>query len=56
MTDSDTMGCLQQKTVGCHFGTLGLNFKEQKQNDPRYFKVKHAFQKMRLRASVIVRM
>ena len=26
MTDSDTMGCPEQKSAGCHFGTLGRDF------------------------------
>ena len=25
MIDSDTMGCPEQKSAGCHFGTLGRN-------------------------------
>ena len=31
------MGCLQQKSDGCHFGTLGRIFYRQKQNGRHLF-------------------
>ena len=44
MIDSDTMGCPEQKSVGCHFGTLGRNFfKGKNKMAARYFKVKYGF-------------
>ena len=44
MIDSDTMGCPQQKSAGCHFGTLGRNFLRAKTKmAARYFKVKYNF-------------
>ena len=34
MIDSDTMGCPEQKSAGCHFGTLGRNFLRAKTKWP----------------------
>ena len=34
MIDSDTMGCPEQKSAGCHFGTLGRNFLRTKTKWP----------------------
>ena len=34
MIDSDTKGCPEQKSAGCHFGTLGRNFLKAKTKWP----------------------
>ena len=34
MIDSDTMGCPEQRSAGCHFGTLGRNFLRAKTKWP----------------------
>ena len=34
MIDFDTMGCPEQKSAGCHFGTLGRNFLRAKTKWP----------------------
>ena len=34
MIDSDTMGCPEQKSAGCHFGTLGRIFSMAKTKWP----------------------
>ena len=34
MIDYDTMGCPEQESAGCHFGTLGQNFLRAKTKWP----------------------
>ena len=34
MIDSDTVGCPEQESAGCHFGTLGRNFLRAKTKWP----------------------
>ena len=44
MIDSDIMGCPQQKSAGCHFGTFGRSFfKGKNKMAARYFKIKYVF-------------
>ena len=43
MIDSDTKGYPEQKSAGCHFGTLGRNFLGENKMAARYFKVKYVF-------------
>ena len=54
MIDSDTMGCPEQKSAGCHFGTLGRNFLGGKQNGRQIFQGQICFiQQMKPGTSVI---
>ena len=54
MIDSDTMGCPQQKSAGCHFGTLGRNFSRAKTKwPPNISRSNIIFQQMKPGTSVI---
>ena len=54
MIDSDTMGYPEQKSAGCHFGTLGRNFLRAKQNGRQIFQGQICFfQQMKPGTSVI---
>ena len=54
MIDFDTMGCPEQKSAGCHFGTLGRNFLRAKKNGRQIFQGRICFfQQMRPGTSVI---
>ena len=54
MIDSDTMGCPQQKSAGCHFGTLGRNFLGTETNwPPDISRSNRIFQQVKPGTSVI---
>ena len=54
MLASDTMGCPQQKSAGCHFGTLGRNFLRAKTKwPPDISRSNVIFQQMKPGTSVI---
>ena len=54
MIDSDTMGCPEQKSAGCHFGTLGRNFLRAKTKwPPDISRSNMFFQQMKPGTSVI---
>ena len=56
MIDSDTMGCPQQKSAGCHFGTLGRIFLGTKTKwPPDISRSNMIFQQMKPGTSVIPR-
>ena len=54
MIDSDTMGYPEQKSAGCHFGTLGRNFLRAKTKwPPNISRSNMIFQQMKPGTSVI---
>ena len=54
MIDSDSMRCPQQKSAGCHFGTLGRNFTRAKSKwPPDISRLNIMFKQMKPRKSEI---